>query len=62
MTSQNNNLPWVDKYRPKYIQSLIYQDHVKKVLLNTLETGIFPHYILYGPPGTGKTSAILARA
>ena len=62
MTSQNNNLPWVDKYRPKYIQSLIYQDHVKKVLLNTLETGIFPHYILYGPPGTGKTSAILALA
>lgn len=68
MTSQTNNynqdnlLPWVDKYRPKYIQSLIYQDEIKKVLLNTLETGIFPHFIFYGPPGTGKTSAILALA
>jgi replication factor C subunit 2/4 len=41
---------------------LIYQDEVKKVLLNTLKTGIFPNFIFYGPSGTGKTSAILALA
>jgi len=62
INSIDNLLPWVDKYRPKHIQSLIYQDEVKKVLLNTLKTGIFPHFIFYGPPGTGKTSAILALA
>jgi len=57
-----NNIPWVDKYRPRHIESLMYQDEVKKVLLNTLKTGIFPNFIFYGPPGTGKTSAILALA
>jgi replication factor C subunit 2/4 len=58
----NNNIPWVDKYRPHHIQSLVHQDQVKKVLLNTLRTGVFPNFIFYGPPGTGKTSAILALA
>jgi replication factor C subunit 2/4 len=56
----DNNIPWVDKYRPHHIQSLVHQDQVKKVLLNTLRTGVFPNFIFYGPPGTGKTSAILA--
>jgi replication factor C subunit 2/4 len=58
----DNNIPWVDKYRPHHIQSLVHQDQVKKVLLNTLRTGVFPNFIFYGPPGTGKTSAILALA
>jgi len=58
----NNNIPWVDKYRPQHIQSLVHQEQVKKVLLNTLRTGVFPNFIFYGPPGTGKTSAILALA
>jgi replication factor C subunit 2/4 len=58
----NNNIPWVDKYRPLHIESIAHQDEVKKVLLNTLKTGDFPNFIFYGPPGTGKTSAILALA
>lgn len=58
----NSNIPWVDKYRPKHIESIAYQDEVKKVLLNTLKSGNFPNFIFYGPPGTGKTSAILALA
>jgi len=58
----NNNIPLVDKYRPRHIQSLVNQDEIKKVLLNTLTTGKLPHFIFYGPPGTGKTSAILALA
>lgn len=57
-----DEIPLVDKYRPKYIQSLVHQDEIKKVLLNTLETGNLPNFIFYGPPGTGKTSAILALA
>jgi replication factor C subunit 2/4 len=58
----NNNIPWVDKYRPHHIESLVHQDEVKKVLMNTLKTGNLPNFIFYGPPGTGKTSAILALA
>jgi replication factor C subunit 2/4 len=57
-----SNIPWVDKYRPLHISSIAHQDEVKKVLLNTLETGNLPNFIFYGPPGTGKTSAILALA
>lgn len=58
----NTNIPWVDKYRPRHIESIAHQDEVKKVLLNTIKTGDFPNFIFYGPPGTGKTSAILALA
>ncbi len=58
----NNNIPWVDKYRPRHISSIAHQDEIKKVLYNTLKTGNLPNFIFYGPPGTGKTSAILALA
>jgi replication factor C subunit 2/4 len=57
-----NNIPWVDKYRPRHISSIAHQDEIKKVLQNTIETGNLPSFIFYGPPGTGKTSAILALA
>ena len=36
INSIDNLLPWVDKYRPRHIESLMYQNEVKKVLLNTL--------------------------
>ncbi len=58
----SNNIPWVDKYRPCHISSIAHQEEIKKVLLNTIETGNLPNFIFYGPPGTGKTSAILALA
>ena len=55
-----DNIPWVDKYRPRRINSIIHQDEVKKVLKETIETGELPNLLFYGPPGSGKTSAILA--
>ena len=55
-----NNIPWVDKYRPRRIDSIIHQDEVKKVLKETVKTGELPNLLFYGPPGSGKTSAILA--
>lgn len=56
------NIPWVDKYRPKRIEHLVNQEEIVKVLINVVKTGNMPNLILYGPPGTGKTSAILALA
>ena len=58
--SNQNNIPWVDKYRPIKLDHIIHQDEVKKVLKNTVKTGELPHLLFYGPPGTGKTSTILA--
>jgi replication factor C subunit 2/4 len=55
-----NNIPWVDKYRPRRIDSLIHQDEVKRVLKDTIKTGELPNLLFYGPPGSGKTSAIIA--
>lgn len=54
--------PWVDKYRPKKLDDIVYQDEVIKMLKNTMTTGDLPHLLLHGPPGTGKTSTILATA
>jgi len=57
-----NEIPWVEKYRPRRIQDIIQQNEIVKVLNNTIKTGDLPHLLLYGPPGTGKTSTILAVA
>lgn len=60
MGSPIDNIPWVDKYRPRRIDSIIHQDEVKKVLKDTIKSGELPNLLFYGPPGSGKTSAILA--
>lgn len=55
-----NNIPWIEKYRPKKLSEIVSQDESISILNNTLETGELPHLLLHGPPGTGKTSSILA--
>lgn len=54
--------PWVEKYRPKSIDSVVAQEHVTATLKKSVEEGNLPHLLFYGPPGTGKTSSILAMA
>ena len=59
---QRENLPWIEKYRPRNVDEIAHQDEVVRMLKRSLETGNLPHLLFYGPPGTGKTSTVLAIA
>ena len=62
MSSQTkyNDIPWIEKYRPRKLNEIISQEESISILSNTLKTGELPHLLIYGGPGTGKTSSILA--
>jgi replication factor C subunit 3/5 len=58
----NNNLPWIEKYRPKDFGELILSEEKQKVLLKFFSKKSFPNLLFFGPPGVGKTSTILTCA
>jgi len=55
-----SKVPWVEKYRPKKLNDIVFQDEIKEILKSALITKNIPHMLLYGSSGTGKTSTILA--
>lgn len=60
--STNNNLPWIEKYRPTTLDEVSGHDSVIKTIRKFVDSGKIPHMLMYGPPGTGKTSTIQAIA
>lgn len=59
MMSVNNNIPFVEKYRPTNFDDIVLDPLNKTILENIIETSYFPNLLLYGPPGTGKTTTII---
>jgi len=55
----NNNIPWMEKYRPKNINHIILDEYNKRIIENIIDKNIFPNLLLHGPPGTGKTTTII---
>ena len=57
-----SNLPFIEKYRPKYLKDIVGHDNIKRTLKGFLKQNNLAHLLLYGPPGSGKTSIIMAIA
>lgn len=56
---KNNNIPWVEKYRPVEFEDIILDSSNKLIFQNILKLNKFPNLLFYGPPGTGKTTTII---
>ena len=54
----NNNLPFVEKYKPKKIEDLVLNDIILKQLNDFVVNKTIPNLIFCGNSGIGKTSAI----
>jgi replication factor C subunit 2/4 len=58
---KKNKIPWIEKYRPKYLRSIVQQEEIVNILQKSIENNTsIPHLLFYGQAGTGKTSTILA--
>lgn len=56
------NLPWIEKYRPSNLDDILSHSHIIKSLRLFIQKGNLPHLLLSGQSGTGKTSVIIACA
>ncbi|KAK2953134.1 putative Replication factor C subunit 5 [Blattamonas nauphoetae] len=60
--SPTDDLPLVEKYRPKDMDSIISHTEILNTLTNFVSQQRLPHLLFHGPAGTGKTTTILALA
>ena len=51
-----SNTLWVEKYRPRDLQTYVGNEHLKEKVKVYLESEDVPHLLLYGKAGTGKTT------
>jgi len=58
----DNNLPLIEKYRPKTLKDIVSHEEILKTINIFVEKKSIPHLLFHGPPGTGKTSCILSIA
>ena len=58
-TSDENHIPWTEKYRPNKFEDIVLDPLNRLFFMNILEKQYFPNLLLYGPPGTGKTTTII---
>ena len=55
----NENIPWVEKYRPSNFDDIVLEPLNRQLFQNILNNNYFPNLLFYGPPGTGKTTTIM---
>uniref|UniRef100_A0A7S4FCJ1 AAA+ ATPase domain-containing protein n=1 Tax=Chrysotila carterae TaxID=13221 RepID=A0A7S4FCJ1_CHRCT len=52
---------WVDKYRPKTLESMDYHTDLSAQLQRLISVGAdLPHMLVYGPSGAGKKTRVMA--
>lgn len=62
MIMDNNNLPWIEKYRPKSLDDILGQNQIISRLKGYLKEGNLPNMLFSGSAGIGKTSSAIALA
>ena len=60
--SARQNLPWIEKYRPRTIDELVVDEVVKKRIRYYIDNKEIPDLLIAGIPGIGKTTTILCLA
>ncbi|TLD31763.1 replication factor C subunit 4 [Venturia nashicola] len=61
-TAANYELPWVEKYRPVFLDDIVGNTETIERLKIIAKDGNMPHVIISGMPGIGKTTSVLCLA